>query len=209
MATELLARALTSLSRVKDKLKIDSTVSDPVLERLIMGATDYIERICNRKFKEATYTNEVSSVPGSNAKYILLKNIPVTTLTTVQYRAGSPASPTWTSFQTDDYQLCNDGASGLVQVAGRVPSGVNSVRTTYTAGYKIDFTKVTDAAFHTLPFDLSDLCERMVTKMYKKRDQEGQSSSTTPEGGTVTWEGVLNDFDREVLNSYKRPPAFV
>jgi hypothetical protein len=64
------------------------------------------------------------------------------------------------------------------------------------------------ASAHTLPFDLSDLAERLVTKIFKKRNDEGKLSESFS-GATVQWKELLDDIDVKVINRYKRVPQFV
>lgn len=209
MSTELIAsRALTNLERVKTRLSLDNANNDTLIERLIMGVTDHLESLCNRRFGEATYTNEIYSIASNAMDMLALKQTPVTVLTSLQYRAGTPTTPAWTSYLSDDYELVNDGKSGLVRVYGGIYRGSNTIRATYTAGYKIDFANATNPANHTLPFDLSDLAERLITKRLKKRDHEGKLNESF-DGGTLTWDVFIDASDREIVNRYTRLPSFV
>lgn len=209
MPSELItSRALTTVARVKTRLSITESGFDTLLERMIMGVTDHLESLCGRSFGTATYTNEVYSVYGANQEMIALKNTPVTALSSLSYRAGTPSTPSWTAFTTDQFELVGDGKSGLVRIYGGIPRGVNTLRATYTAGYKIDFSQPATTSAHTLPFDLSDLAERMVVKLFKKRDAEGKSSESF-NGGSITWESLISATDREIINRYTRIPSFI
>lgn len=207
MATELTSRALTSLSRVKSRLTISSADHDTVLERLIMGASDHIQSFCNRTFKRQTYTNEIYSPPARGMDTLALKQTPVVSISAAEYRAGTPSAPSYTAFTTDQFEIVNDGAAGLVRVYGGVPYGTNAIRFTYIAGYLIDFENPASAT-HTLPFDLSDLCERLVTKLWKRRESEGKTAEAL-EGSSVSWGELLTKEDREILSRYTRVPSFV
>lgn len=200
--------ALTNLARVKTRLTITEAKFDTLLERLIAAATAIIEGECNRTFKQTTYSDEVYSVYGNSAEMIALKQTPVTSLTKAEYRAGTPSTPAWTAFIADQYDLVGDGKSGLVRIYGGTPQGVNTIRFSYVGGYKIDFSAPTDPTKHTLPADITDLCERLVVKLFKKREQEGKLTESF-EGGSVTYEGLLNDDDKRILSRYQRTPQFV
>jgi hypothetical protein len=206
MAELVVDYALTTKDRIKDRLGITGANFDTLIDRLISAMTDFIEGECNRRFKETTYTNEIYSVYGENPKYIFLKQAPVSSLTSLQYRAGTPSNPNWTNFIVDDYELLEDGKSGIVRIYN-LPTGINVVRATYTAGYKIDFANAGSQA-HTLPFDISDLCERLVVKEFKKRDAEGKASESF-EGGTTNWRELLEEADKLIINRYRRPAPFV
>jgi len=209
MATELIpTRALTNLERMKKRLTITGTDFDVLLERLIMAITDELESRCNRKFGRAIYTNEVYSNYNHGAKMLSLNQTPVISIASLSYRAGTPSTPAWTAFGTDDYELSGDGKSGLVRIYGNVPGGTNVLRATYTAGYLINFDDPTDTAEHTLPFDLTDLAERLIVKRFKRREAEGKGTETF-EGGTVVWEELINAADREIIARYTRLPVFV
>ena len=208
MASELQPHALSNLQRLKGRLQITNTENDAVLERMINGATGYIERYCNRRFKRATYTNEVHNVVGSAQDSILTRQIPVISIASMQYRAGTPATPSWTSFTTDQFEIAGDGMAGIVRVYGGISRGTNNVRLTYTAGFLIDFANITDSALHTLPDEISDLRERIATKLWKKRDGEGKQQSSF-DGASVTWENLISESDKEVLDKYVRLPEFV
>lgn len=205
--SELALHALTSLDRVKDKLGLTKTGHDAVLERQISAVTDFIESECNRRFEEATYTNEIYSVYRDRQKYLLLKQYPITTLTSIKYRIGPFSAPNWTAFLRDDYDILEDGKSGMIYVSG-LSKGPNMVSVTYVAGYKIDFTNSTDATKHTLPADLSDLCERLVIKWFKKRESWGTSSQGIT-GDNINWKDLLEHEDLRTLAKYTRLPELI
>lgn len=205
MAESVVGYALTTKERVKDRLAITGTNFDTLIDRLISAMTDFIEGECNRRFKETPYANEVYSVSGEKPKYVFLKQAPASALT-LQYRAGTPSAPSWTNFIADDYELLEDGKSGIVRVYS-LPAGTNVIRATYTAGYKIDFPNA-GSATHTLPFDISDLCEKLAVKEFKKRDAEGKSSEAF-EGGTTNWKELLDEADKLVIGRHRRPAPFV
>lgn len=206
MAEAITPYALTTQQRVKDRLQITTAAFDTLLLRLISAATDLIESSCNRRFKKTTYTNEVYSARGANPQFIFLKQIPVAVITTFQYRAGTPSNPAWTNFIADNYELLEGGESGIIKVYGGLPYGVNQVRVTYDAGYLIDFANA-GTATHTLPFDLSDLCERLTVKLYKRKESEGKLNESF-DGGSVTWKALLDDEDKMTIAKYRRDPPF-
>ncbi len=208
MPTELKGGALTTIKRVKDRLTITNADHDTVLERLINAASDFVEGYLNRVLKRATYTNEIYSVYAPRQEMFGLKQIPVITLTSAQYRAGTPSTPNWTSFIADEYELVGDGKSGIVKIYGGVNQGVNVVRFSYTAGYLLDFDNTTDTTKHTLPFDLSELVERLVVRTFKRRDSEGKTSEGF-EGAQVQWGNIVTEEDKEILNRHRRVPTFV
>jgi len=187
---------------VKNRLTITSTGNDAVLERIINAATDFIENQCQRTFKETTYTEQVyTAMP--NLKDLVLREYPVSSVSKVEYRAGLKSNPNWTEYSTDDWELQEDGRDGVITAVGYFQMGVNALRVTYVAGYKINFANAGDRNTHTLPADITDLCERLVVKWWKRREKEGTSTESF-EGSTVTFMDDLTKDDKETLAKYTR-----
>lgn len=200
MAEIIYTHALTTVARIKDQLAITVSGHDTVLMRMINEMTDFIEGKCNRRFKSTTYTNEVYSSIGGNS--LMLKQYPVTDLSAFEYAVGYPTAKAWTSFLGTEYELSEDGKSGIINAYGNFPSGSNIMRATYTAGYLIDWANF-GSATHTLPADLTGLCERLVIRRFKKKEAEGKSSESF-EGSSVSWDTKLNEEDTFIINKYKR-----
>ncbi len=208
MAENPITYALTTKQRVKDRMNLSVADHDTLIDRIIAAITDFVEGECGgRRFMRTTYTNEVYTIFNTNQKYLALNHIPIGTITAVQYRAGLRTSPTWTNFAADDWDMLEDGKNGLVRVWG-ISTGANAIRVSYTAGYLIDFANAGSPTAHTLPADLSDLAERLVIKVFKRRNDEGKASESF-EGGTVQWKDHVDDLDKRTLDRYKKIPQFV
>jgi hypothetical protein len=276
--------ALTTLSRVKDRLDITIDDKDAVLTRMINSVTDYIERECGKTgleaypndghFVQKTYTNDVYTARGRNQEHLVLRNSPVTYLTVTgnltagstsvtvapyigivagmplyniqglfpqgttvatvgtsgaltmsqpasvsltgavfeisglisfQWRSGTPSNPQWTSFIQDQFELDQQGRSGIIRVYGSIPGLYNNmIRATYVAGYPVDWQNAGNGASHQLPSDLSNLCENIVVRIYKRRQLDGKASENIA-GATTAWRDGLDSFDQNVINNYRRP----
>lgn len=200
----MITYALTTKERVKSRIEVTATSLDNVIDTWIASVTDFIEHACGgRRFKETTYTNELydgSDMVSNPARkqFLILKNAPISTLSDIQYKSGSNSSPAWVSYSVNDYDVM---PNGVIKVS--LPSGYQNVRVTYTAGYKIDFTNQYDGSKHTLPFDLSNLAEKMVIKLMKKRESEGKSQETLRDS-TINWGSFIDSEDQIVINHYKR-----
>lgn len=200
--------ALTTKERVKQKISIATSVSnDELIDRLISGVTDFIECYCNRRFKQQVDISEIQSAEADSQKFFFLKQAPASSLT-AYYNSGTVASPTWTAYPAEDYQLDEDGKSGIVRIYGGVGKGTNVVKFVYTAGYLIDFDNEFNSSMHTLPFDISELADRLVIRWYKKREAAGKASESY-EGGSVNWRDALDEDDRMTLDSYRRVPFVI
>jgi hypothetical protein len=208
MAEKIFDHALTTSTRVKNRLSITAAGHDAVLLRLCNAASDFIEGQCNRRFLETAYSNEVYSVYGENQKYLLLKQSPVSAVSSLQYRAGTKSNPSWTDFTADNWELLEDGKSGIIRIFEVLPKGNNWIRASYVAGYKFDFANAGDLTKHALPADLTDLCERLVVKWFKRREAEGKTSESFS-GGTINWKDEMNSEDKETISRYKRLPVFI
>ncbi len=200
------AYALTTLSRVKDRLGIPdaTTTFDNVLMRAIMGATSIIESACSdRRFASATHTGEIHNAELGQT-VIYLKHWDVSTLTLVEYNYGTPGNPAWTTLVAENYALMDQGKNGRVRLyMGLV--GINAVRLTYVAGYLVDFANEFDDTKHTLPFEITDLCERIVVAKFNKRTDEGKAIQSSQEI-SITWnKDDLSKSDLDLLQPYQRP----
>ncbi len=195
----IVSYALTTVQRVKDRLVIDNTNFDVLFARLISSVTDFIESQCDIHFKETVYTNEAYSVLN-HQKELILKNIPVSEVTSFQYRAGVKSNPCWTDYQIDSWELLPD--EGIIYVHGGMVAGINTAQVTYKAGYKIDFANA-GTSTHTLPADLSELCERLVIRTFKRRDAEGKESEAF-DRSTIKFLTDLTEEDKSIINKYSR-----
>lgn len=211
--------ALTTLQRVKDRLSISTNNdNDALLTRLINSVTDYIERECGKSglekypndghFVQKTYTNEVYSVHGSKQNRLVLRNAPVTALTSFQWRAGTPSNPNWTDFITDQYELEEDGTSGIIRVYGVMPRLYsNMLRATYAAGYPVDWQNAGNytgtTLTHLLPADLTNTAENLVIRVFKRLPLAGKASESI-QGGTISWRDALDSLDQDVITHYCR-----
>lgn len=211
MAEELLAYALTTVARVKNRLGITADSHDTLIEEIINGVTDFIESQTNRKFKETTHT-EIHSYNYDRPDTIFLKNRPVSSVTSVKYRQGLFNVPNYTDISATDWILQNNGNEGIIQIAGGwLYRGTNVVQVVYIAGYKINFTNAGDDDTHTLPADITELCEKLVSKAYNKRDNEGKESISVSAtgGGTTRYLKELTEDEKATLVKYTIVPAFV
>lgn len=197
--------ALTTKERVKARIDITVEALDTVIDQMIASATSKIETMCGgRRFLETLYSNEVydGSFMDKNSPsvpYLILKNAPVSSIDAFEYRSGTRANPVWTAFQADNYEPMN--ARGIIKA--NLPAGYQNIRVTYRAGYKIDFAKEYDEVRHTLPFEVSNLCEKMVIKMIKKRESEGKSQETLRDS-TINWGSFIDNEDKDVITRYRR-----
>ena len=105
-----------------------------------------------------------------------------------QWRAGTPSNPNWTDFIQDQFELDQQGHSGIVRVYGVMPRIYNNMlRTTYVAGFPYDWQNAgNNGGTHQVPSDLTDTCENIVVRLFKRRMLAGQASENL-QGATTAW----------------------
>lgn len=195
----------------------DQTVAfDTVLTRMINWATNYINNECGvLSFVQQTYINDTYSISNPRQDRLVLRNTPVFSISSFQYRAGTPTNPSWTDFIPDQYELIDprtDPISGLiwypsgtVRVYGALPTiSSNAVRATYVAGYPVDWANAEDRSTHLLPGDLTSVCENLVVRRFKRRTLAGQNSMSLEGASTQGWRDKLDAEDLSVIGQYKQ-----
>jgi hypothetical protein len=191
------------------------TTYDGVLVRLINWATNYINNECGRaSFVQQTFVNDTYSIDNSGQSYLLLRNTPVFSLASLEWRAGTPTNPSWTAFIGDQYELVDprtDPISGItfypsgeVRVYGVLPRLYsNMIRATYVAGYPVNWANAEDHNTHWLPGDITNVCENLVVRRFTRRKLAGKSQQAMS-GATETWRNALDQEDLDVLGQYRQ-----
>ncbi len=210
MAEQLPSYALTTVARIKARLSITASTFDDLFLRMIASASDFIEGQCNRRFKQTSHT-EIKSFRIVRPDMIFLKQRPVVSITSLKYRVGLFNDPNYTAIPATDFTLLNDGKEGIIKVEGGwLFEGANVAQVVYLAGYLIDFDNLGDESKHNLPGDITDLCERLVIKVFKRREDEGKDSVSLSiqGGGTTKWLKELTEDDKLTLEKHIINPAF-
>lgn len=128
-------------------------------------------------------------------------------LLALQWRAGTPSTPSWTDFIADQFELVNDGKPGIVRVYGLIPRLYeNMIRATYYAGYPVDWANAGNETTHQLPGDISNTVENLVVRFFKRRVLAGKASEALA-GATVSWSKEIDDEDKAVIGHYRRMPT--
>lgn len=161
-----------------------------------------------RTFLATTYASELydgSDEYDDRLGVIVVNNAPVLTLTAFQYKTGNNETPTWVDFSENDYDIKD--SNGIIYMNGLLPRGKQNIRISYQAGFLINFSDTTtlySSTQHTLPFDITEVCEEAVTRLFKKRDSEGRASESFQES-SITWEkGIFTPENITTINNYRR-----
>jgi uncharacterized phiE125 gp8 family phage protein len=200
--------ALTSLSTAKEYLGISGTSKDDLIRRLINASTEYIENYCKRRFISTTHTNEMYD--GNNYSEIQLKNYPIVSVSSLQYRDSLDYSGggSWESVNASDYYYEADTGRVYV-VSGNLSfesgisqrgfnHGFRNWRVTYIAGYA------------TIPYDLEEACLQLINYLYKNAKAKGVHSERLGEYA-ITWfqTGATSAIKElgidDILDAYRTP----
>ena len=191
------------------------TAFDAVLIRLINWATNYINNECGRtSFVQHTYVNDTYSIDDPRQNFLLLRNAPVFSVSSFQWRAGTPTNPSWTDFIGDQWELVDprtDPASGItwypsgeLRVYGVMPRIYsNMIRVTYVGGYPVNWANPEDHNTHWLPGDITNVCENLVTRRFLRRQNAGKSSERVGDAST-TYRNEIDAEDLDVLGQYRQ-----
>lgn len=215
-ATEIqLSQASTQTNTGQTLTVVDQpTAYDAVLVRAINYATNFINNYCGRfSFVQQTFTNETYSITSPGQSFLILRNTPVFSISSFQWRAGTPSNPSWTDFLDDQYELVDPRTdpvsgtvwypSGMVRVYGVLPRIYsNMIRATYVAGYPVNWDNPEDHNTHWLPGDLTSVCENLVVRRFNRRQLGGKSSQSL-DGAQTTWRQALDQEDLEILGQYR------
>jgi hypothetical protein len=200
MPTTVPTNALTTRTKVKSYMGISVTDFDTVIDELITGVTEFIQNYCGgRNFLSQNYV-EIQDTKHGRHK-LFLKQTPVTALSAVEYRAGTPSAPIWNTYNADSYLLY--GAPGYIHFYGALPSVAQGMRITYTAGYLIDFANEFTVT-HTLPADLTMAANEMIATILNTRKSGGITNEST-EGQSITYDfkRAMSDNVKNTLANYK------
>ncbi len=189
---------LTQTADVKEYLNITSSTYDALFQKLVYGVTEYLQSyLGGRSLKETTFTEYYD---GDGNSTLLLRQYPVSSVTSLSYKSGTNDSPVWNLIPTNNYDTVL--ASGLIKNA-TLPVGTQNIKVVYIAGYKIDFANRYTPASHTLPHDLWMIATQLVAKVYDTRFSQGKINESV-EGQSVNWTFSLTDEMKVVLSRYSQ-----
>ena len=174
---------------------------DNITRGALIGSVDSLTQI-------TLVGNVKQSIGSANATTTLTgATLTITGLIEFDWRSGTPSYPTWTQFILDQYELINDGKAGVVRLYGVMPRLYNNMmRLTYYSGYLINWATAGDNVTHTLPADLTNACENIVVRWFKRRQLAGKTSEAL-DGASTSWSKDIDSEDQAVLGHYRRLPT--
>lgn len=160
-------------------------------------------------FPQGTYVSSVGSsgaltMSSSASVSMTGAQFEISGLISFQWRSGTPSNPNWTPFLVDQFELDQQGRAGIIRVYGAIPGLYNNMlRATYVAGFPVDWQNAGNGTTHQLPADLSNTCENVVERIYKRFKLAGKASETI-QGATIAYRNDLDMMDLDTLARYKR-----
>ena len=130
--------------------------------------------------------------------------IEVTGLLSYQWRSGTPSNPVWTPFIQDQSEIMEQGRSGIIRTYGQLPYIYsNMLRATYIAGFPVDWLNAGNGTTHRLPADLTNTCENIAVRTFKRLALAGKASEST-QGATIAFRNDYDAEDKQVITNYTR-----
>jgi len=197
-------RAWITLSQAKEYLSVTSTGDDSLIEDLINGVTDYIQKQCGgRDFLASTGGDSTEIQDGGDGykTHLLLKDYPVETgdITSIHYNNGDFETTNWVEFQDVDWTLYD--TKGVIKFPAGIPAGSNNIRIIYTGGYQ------SSTGTYPMPQDLTIAALTLVNAKYQARSSAGLSSEeigTAKKTYNLGGEGYVDKETLKTIASYKR-----
>jgi len=204
--------ALTTRARAKTFLDISGTADDDLIDRLINAVTDFVERFCDRRFKQTDYSNEVYDGNGTNR--LFLRQYPVVSgkTFTLERRDSYYNEDSWSTIDSEHYFVKEDEGI-IIYVGGIVSEGAVFVkapqhyRVTYTAGYNFDNKTPGNTLEDVGIGDLEVAVWKLIGKLYNNRklSTDVKSERLGDYAITLQKEGMIEPEVMEILLKYKRP----
>jgi hypothetical protein len=177
----LLSYSLTTLADVKESLGIaaSDTSYDNLIIRKINQATIAIEKYTGRRFLSTVYTDEEYDATGTDQ--LVLKQRPITTLTSISSRDTSLNEADWDVLDTNVYFY--DANSGVVALLFNTTGRWNRYKVTYTAGYS------------TIPEDIAEAAASLASYYVLNADASAIGVSSKQEGQrSVNYNATKQNF---------------
>lgn len=184
----LVSYALVQLNQAKSFLNFKGSDSD--MEFLINSVTDYIEKRCNRRFKETTYSNEVYDGKCSNE--LVLRNCPITKMTSLEANYSLQNSSNWEEIDKEQYWF--DELTGIITKTTNFVRGKQNYRVSYDAGYS------------TIPYDVQFLAMSLIKEFITVKDSGGIKQESLGDH-SLTFESIMqtNPALKGIMESYRLP----
>lgn len=189
--TDILSYSLITVGDLKNFMGIDTPIYDEKLTMIVNAMTDYIESRCKRRFQSTLYTEYVN---GDDSDHLMMKQYPITSITSVEENSNSDNSSNWATLAAEEYfNIGPDLEAGLIRKTSRTFKGTANYRVVYTAGYT------------TLPSDLKYACYMLCSEAFNRSRSAGVKSESLGDH-SITFESISmeNDNVEKVIQRYRK-----
>lgn len=199
--------ALTTVARYKSFAEITGNTKNTQIQMAIIGASAFVERYCNRKFKRQAFSNELYD--GSGSEKMVLKNAPVISgqTFTLQRRSSDNFNQgDWETLDADAYIVKYE--EGIIVLPNTFIKGVSNYRVSYTAGYYLpsnaSYQDGTDDNLD-LPFEIEVSVFMLVNYIMNRKKAQGIQSQRVRDVQITYMKAMEADPEiKQMLGLYKR-----
>lgn len=199
MAT-LADNALCTLDDVKESMGIasgDSSWNNLIIRKINQVSTQ-IEGYCSRSFKAADYTEEYN---GSHTDQLVLKQRPINSFTSLEYRGTSLNSDSWSTLNSTYYFV--DESAGILRLLFISAGRWARWRANYNAGYTTIPSDLAEAAATLAAYYTNNASASDVGVSSKKEGQRQVSFATT----NLTFKGIAETLGvNQIIDGYANWP---
>lgn len=179
---------IVSVADLKTYLKMTGSGLDTFLTTVSSEAQDMLEAWMNRKFEQATYTEDFS---GDNTNVRVVNNKPIISVTQVLVSIDDTSEISATGYKVFKEQ-------GIVTLKANVfPVGTKNCRIIYNGGY----------ASGQVPVAVQLAIKQISALIYKESGQGegrlGKSSVNQPDGATINYVDKLPVSTMKMLSRYR------
>lgn len=202
LADTSIARVCT-LNDVKDRLGLDDTDYDQMINTIILGVGGIFDGYTNRMLI-APATDYTERVTGYG--YMLrVKQYPIITITSIKEAWNYEFDDAEELTNPDDYIIANDGLTGvLMRRIGIWPILPETIQIVYRGGYCAAGV-APGSGEYALPADIREAAILQASFIFKRKDDIGLSS-VSAEGGSISKFQAIKLLPQvqEILNKYRR-----
>jgi hypothetical protein len=167
---------LTQLSTLKARLKLEDTVDDAFLTRLIAAGSSLFAAYCNREFARAV---GVTQEFAGDEQELNLERPPIESVSAFEIMASETDG--WEAQTGVDYQLSPKRTH--ITLANRLASSGYKLRVTYTGGFVLPGGTPTGIQ-RALPAEIENACVEQIVYWFQRKDELGLVS-VSAEGGSI------------------------
>lgn len=177
---------IATLSELKSYLGITGSSEDTLLGLLLDSANDFVLGYICREIESATFTEYFD---GDWQTEILLKNYPVTSITSFEYNSGTLNTPVWTTVDPTLYK--NSPNTGKIFLSFYKIRGFQNYKVVYVAGYT------------TIPWDIKLATLKIASGYYNTRSSDGIKSEGVAGDSIVFDTSEIASDVLVILNNYR------